>query len=75
MIHRESGISEDHTQFSAGVRGGYRWYTGLGNLYLSPTAGLVTSLNSKDFEIEGETFETGPVTPFATVGIGWSFEL
>lgn len=73
VTHRESGIREDHNQFSAGLRGGYRWYTGLGDLYVSPTAGVVTSLNSKDFEIEGEAFKTGTVTPFATVGIGWSF--
>lgn len=73
VTHHDSGIREDYIQFSAGLRGGYCWYTGLGDLYLSPTAGVVTSLNSKDFEIEGDVYETGPLTPFATVGIGWTF--
>jgi len=75
VTHRESGISEDHLQFSAGLRAGYRWYTGLGDLYLSPQGGVVFTLNPKDFEIQNEVYESGFLTPFVTVGIGWSFSI
>lgn len=73
VTHQTTGISEEHIQYSIGVRGGYRWYTGLGKLYLSPVGGLGYTLNSKDFEIEGDVFESGNLTPFITVDIGWSF--
>lgn len=75
ITHQESGVSRNRTQYGAGLRGGYRWYTGLGELYLAPVAGVVYTLNSTDIEIEGDVYESGPVTPFATLGIGWSFEL
>lgn len=73
VTHQASGRSETHTRYSVGLRGGYRWHVGLGGLYLSPVVGLVYTLNSQAVHIEGETFESGPFTPFATVGIGWSF--
>lgn len=73
VTHQASQISEEHLQYSAGLRFGYLWYTGLGNLYLSPVGGISFSFNSKDFEISGEEYESGSITPFATVGIGWSF--
>ena len=75
VTHSASGESKDRIQYSVGLRGGYRWYPGLGDLYLAPVGGLVYSLNSEDIEIQDEVFESGPVTPFVTVGIGWSFEL
>lgn len=75
VTHRESGLNDTHTGYSVGIRGGYRWYTGLGNLYLAPVAGLVYSLNAEDMEIGGEVYEAGAFTPFVTVGIGWSFDL
>lgn len=73
VTHHASGKQESHVRYSVGVRGGYQWYTGLGNLYLSPVVGLVYTLNAEAIEIEGDTFESGPLTPFGTVGIGWSF--
>lgn len=73
VTHQASGQSETPTRYSVGVRGGYRWYPGLGGLYLSPVVGLVYTLNAQAVDIEGDTFESGPLTPFATVGIGWSF--
>lgn len=72
VTHQASGQTERHIRYSVGVRGGYRWYPGLGDLYLSPVIGLTYGLNGEAIDIENETFETGPVTPFATVGIGWS---
>lgn len=68
-----SGTSERSVGYSIGVRGGYRFYVGLGDLYLSPQGGLVYALNAEATTIEGDTFETGPITPFVTVGLGWSF--
>lgn len=73
VTHQASSTRESRMQYSVGLRGGYRWYTGLGDLYLSPVAGLVYTLNSEAIEVEGESFESGSLTPFATVGIGWSF--
>ncbi len=73
VTHVSSGVTEKHINYSVGIRAGYRWPTGLGALYLNPVAGMSYTLNSKDIDIRNETFETGPLTPFATVGIGWSF--
>lgn len=73
VTHQTSGVSNSQVQYSVGVRGGYRFYLGLGDLYISPQGGLVYALNGSAIEIAGDTFETGPVTPFVTVGLGWSF--
>lgn len=73
VTHRASGRQVERFRYSVGVRGGYRWYPGLGDLYLSPVAGLVYTLNSEAISIDGETFESGPVAPYMTVGLGWSF--
>lgn len=73
VTHRLSGKTERRVRFSIGVRGGYRWYSGLGDLYLTPTVGLGYTLNGEAIDIENETFDGGPVTPWGTVGIGWSF--
>ena len=75
VTHRESGLSDTHTGYSVGIRGGYRWYTGLGKLYLAPVGGLVYSLNAEDIELGDGVYEAGAFTPFVTVGIGWSFGL
>lgn len=73
VTHRASGRSERRLRSSVGMRGGYRWYTGLGNLYLSPVVGVSYTLNVNPVEIENETFETAPLGPWGTVGLGWSF--
>lgn len=73
VTHQVTGTTERHTRYSVGVRGGYRWYTGLGNLYLSPVVGVSYTLNADAVAIAEETFETAPVGPWGTVGIGWSF--
>jgi len=74
LKHDASGTSERHMRYSVGVRGGYTWYPGLGNLYISPVVGVSYTLNGSDVTIEGDTFESAPVDPWGTVGIGWSFE-
>lgn len=73
VTHETSGRTERRIQYSTGVLGGYRWYTGLGNLYLMPLAGLSVSLDPDDVTIRGDSFEAPRFTPYATVGIGWSF--
>lgn len=73
LAHRTSGTSQQHTRYSIGVRGGYQWYTGLGNLYVSPVVGVSYTLNGEAVTIDGDTFESAPVGPWGTVGIGWSF--
>jgi len=73
VVHEESEVEQDRVQYSAGLRLGYRRYVGLGNLYLSPVVGLVHSLNGRDFEFDQATFEVGSLTPFVTLGIGWTF--
>ncbi len=73
LTHQASGTSEQHTRYSIGVRGGYQWYPGLGNLYVSPVIGVSYTLNSEPITIGGDTFESAPVGPWGTVGIGWSF--
>lgn len=73
LHHSPSGITEHNTRYSIGVRGGYQWYTGLGNLYVSPVIGLSYTLNGEAVDIGGDTFESAPLGPWGTVGIGWSF--
>lgn len=65
--------SNTYTGYSVGIRGGYHWDTGLGNLYLSPVVGVGYTLNARDIKIANETFKSGPVMPWGTVGVGWSF--
>lgn len=73
LTHRPSGRTERHTRFSAGVRGGYTWYPGLGNLYISPVVGISYTLNGAPIDMAGETFESAPFGAWGTVGLGWSF--
>ena len=70
---QSTGESTTYTGYSVGLRGGYHWNTGLGNLYLSPVVGLGYTLNARDIEIAGQTFESARFMPWGTVGIGWSF--
>jgi len=73
LTHRASEASAAKTRYSIGVRGGYQWYTGLGNLYLSPVVGVSYTLNDESVSIGGDTFESAPLGPWGTVGVGWSF--
>jgi hypothetical protein len=73
VTHSRSGASEQKVLYSIGLRGGYRWYTGLGNLYISLVVGVSYTLNGESATIGGDTFESAPVGPWGTVGIGWSF--
>lgn len=73
VTHKPTNNSKTKTGVSVGLRGGYHWNTGLSNLYLTPIAGISYTLNSDDIQIQNETFRNGPLTPFATVGIGWNF--
>lgn len=75
VTHRESGATEKRLNFSVGVRGGYQWYPGLGDLYISPLGGVMYTVNTDEIELSGDTFESGPITPFATIGAGWTFGL
>lgn len=73
VTHEESGATEGRVGISVGARFGYEWRTGLGGLYLSPVARVSYSLNSGDLTVGGESFDRTPVTPWATVGVGWFF--
>ncbi len=73
ITHDASGITERRTRYSVGLRAGYRWYTGLGNLFISPVVGVSYTLNGDDVTIGRDTFESAPIGPWGTVGIGWSF--
>jgi len=73
VTHQASGTSTQRTRYSVGVRGGYQWYTGLGNLYISPVVGISYTLNGESVSVGGDTFESAPIGPWGTVGLGWSF--
>lgn len=73
VTDKQGNVSKNKTGYSVGIRGGYHWITGLGNLYITPVGGVSYSLNPEDIHIQGETFESGAVSPWATIGIGWSF--
>lgn len=71
----ENDQSKSHFEYSSGLRLGYRWNTGLGNLYLTPLAGLEYTFNGKNLAVGNKTFDSGPLQPYATVNIGWFFPL
>jgi hypothetical protein len=73
VTHQPSGTSTQKTRYSVGLRGGYQWYTGLGNLYVSPVVGVSYTLNGEPVSLGGDTFESAPLGPWGTVGLGWSF--
>lgn len=73
LTHRASGRGEQRVRYSIGVRGGYQWYPGLGNLYISPVVGVSYTLNGGSVSVGGDTFESAPIGPWGTVGFGWSF--
>lgn len=75
LQHTDYDQKKDRIQYSVGLRGGYRWYPGIGNLYISPLLGVGYSLNSENIDIRGDTFRSAPLTPFATVALGWQFEV
>lgn len=60
-------------EYSMGGRIGYRWMTGLGNLYVTPWVGLGYVFNAKDMEINDKVFENSAIQPFPTVHVGWRF--
>ncbi|WP_397235870.1 hypothetical protein [Parapedobacter composti] len=73
ITHTASAGKKDVMEYSLGIRGGYRWNTGLANLYVTPWLGLGYILNAKDRTINGEVYKTGPFQSFPTVHIGWKF--
>jgi hypothetical protein len=73
VTHTATNTDKDRLQYMLGIRGGYRWNTGLGNLFVTPWIGLGYVLNAKDIEIDGDLFESSAFTPFPTVHIGWKF--
>lgn len=75
VTHRQTDETHKEPGLSAGVRGGYRWYPDWGNFYFAPVAGLVYSFSNDSITLSGDTFESGPFTPFVTIGLGYSFEL
>lgn len=75
VINDETDHSKGQLEYSLGFRAGYRWNTGLGKLYLTPLTGLEYTFNNQDVTVDGNTFENGPLQPYATVNIGWYFPL
>lgn len=73
VTREDTGANESRVGVSVGLRAGYRWWTGLGGLYVSPVGGVSYSPGSEDIPVEGRRFETAPVGPWATVGVGWAF--
>lgn len=73
VTHKAADTDKDRFQYMLGIRGGYRWNTGLGNLFITPWLGLGYVLNAEDIEIDGDVFEASPFTPFPTIHVGWKF--
>lgn len=73
ITHTPTGDTNERINLSVGMRGGYQWYPGLGGMYLTPVAGLGYSLNEKDLKINDATFNSSYLTPWGTIGIGWTF--
>ncbi|MEX0648020.1 MAG: hypothetical protein WEA56_02525 [Balneolaceae bacterium] len=73
VVHKAGNTRRNQVSYSLGVRGGYRWSTGLGNLYMTPWLGLDFTLNPKDITIDGDTFESSVFQPFPTIHVGWKF--
>lgn len=71
--HQASDTDRSRLNYSLGLRGGYRWNTGLGNVYVTPWLGLGFALNSKDITVDSDTYEAAVFQPFPTIHIGWKF--
>lgn len=73
VTHKATDMDKDRVQYMLGLRGGYRWNTGIWNLFVTPWLGLGYSLNAENVEINGDVFESSSFTPFPTIHIGWVF--
>ncbi|REL32921.1 hypothetical protein DYD21_13975 [Rhodohalobacter sp. SW132] len=73
VTHTTTGNEKDRLQYMLGVRTGYRWSTGLGNLFVTPWIGFGYVLNADDIEIDGDMYESSAFTPFPTIHVGWKF--
>ncbi|HMQ08866.1 MAG TPA: hypothetical protein PKC30_16315 [Saprospiraceae bacterium] len=73
ITHKSLEENLDRVEYSLGIRGGYRWNTGLGNLYVTPWLGLGYILNAKDVQLNGDIYKSSFFQPFPTVHIGWKF--
>ena len=73
MTHEASGQEVERTPYFVGVRGAYQWDPGRGDLYVSPVARRAYTVSAPALSVDGDRFETGPLTRFLTAGIGWTF--
>lgn len=73
VTHRDIDTEHNRLHYSVGVRGGYRWNTGLGKLYIVPWLGLGVTLNAEDITVNGDVYENSVFQPFPTVHLGWIF--
>lgn len=66
------------SQFSLGVRGGYKFdlfkkSKALNGLYVTPWVGVSAFTKSKDIELGDKMYSRKPISIFPTVHLGWSF--
>jgi hypothetical protein len=70
---RSAGESVKGDNVAVGVRSGYRLPVGRSGLYVAPWVGVSYTFGDDVVTIAGEEFETGKVTIFPTVHVGWRF--
>lgn len=72
----EPGARADLTTVSPELIAGYKWHPGGTPFYLQPWVGLgVLAWRSAGDTVGTHAYDGLPVVPFATVNVGWEFEL
>lgn len=76
LRYSRGDTTADTEEVSLEAIAGYRWFPSSSGFYVHPWLGLSRALRTSGrAEIDGVTYSSPPVQPFATVNLGWELSL